>query len=164
MGINPTGLQEAGINYLTQATNHTLINKNYCVANPKAWYGFSNESWGLTASDIENGYTASSPTNDQGYIAPTAALSSFPYTPTESMTALKFFYYKLGDKLFKEYGFTDAYNLSTTWVASSTLAIDQGPIINMIENHRTGLLWNLFSSCPEVKASLRQLGFTAPYL
>lgn len=164
MGINPTGLQEAGINYFTQAKNHTLINKNYCVTNPRRWYGFSDQSWGLTASDIENGYTASSPTNDQGYIAPTAAISSFPYTPVESMAALKFFYYKLGDKLFKEYGFTDAYSLSSTWVATSTLAIDQGPIINMIENQRTGLLWNLFTSAPEVKASLLQLGFTAPYL
>lgn len=164
MGINPTGLQEAGINYFTQAKNHTLINRNYCIANPKNWYGYSTASWGLTASDIENGYTASDPNNDQGFIAPTAALSSFPYTPTESMAALKFFYYKLGDKLFKEYGFVDAFSLSSTWVATSTLAIDQGPIINMIENQRTGLLWNLFTSAPEVKASLLQLGFTAPYL
>ncbi len=164
MGINPTGLQEAGINYFTQAKNHTLINRNYCAANPRLWYGYSAQSWGLTASDIENGYTASSPTNDQGFIAPTAAISSLPYTPVESMAALKFFYYKLGDKIFKDFGFVDAFSLSSTWVATSTLAIDQGPIINMIENQRTGLLWNLFTSAPEVKASLLQLGFTAPYL
>jgi hypothetical protein len=118
----------------------------------------------LTASDIPNGYTASSPTNDVGVIAPTAALSSFPYTPTESMKALKFFYYVLGDKLWKEYGFVDAFSLKDNWFANSFLAIDQGPIIVMIENHRSGLLWNLFTSSPEIKNGMRALGFTAPYL
>jgi hypothetical protein len=87
-----------------------------------------------------------------------------PYTPAESMAALKFYYYVLGDKLWKEYGFVDAFALRETWFASSFLAIDQGPIIIMIENHRTGLLWNLFTSCPEVKNGMRALGFTAPYL
>ncbi len=164
MGINPNGLVEGGINYLTQAKNHTLINYNYCKANPKAWYGYGDSCWGLTASDIEGGYTASSPNNDRGFIAPTAALSSFPFTPTESMQALKFFYYIIGDKIFKEYGFVDAFSLSNPWFASSFLAIDQGPVISMIENYRTGLVWNLFTSCPEVKAGMPSLGFTAPYL
>lgn len=164
MGINPNGLAESGINYLTQAKNHTLINYNYCKANPNAWYGYGDSCWGLTASDIEGGYTASSPNNDRGFIAPTAALSSFPYTPTESMQALKFFYYIIGDKIFKEYGFVDAFSLSNPWFASSALAIDQGPIISMIENYRTGLVWNLFTSCPEIKTGMLSLGFTAPYL
>ncbi|MEO5945467.1 MAG: glucoamylase family protein [Chitinophagaceae bacterium] len=164
MGINPNGLTEGGINYLTQAKNHTLINYNYCKANPKGWYGYGDSCWGLTASDIEGGYTASSPNNDRGFIAPTAALSSFPYTPTESMQALKFFYYVIGDKIFKEYGFTDAFSLSNPWFASSFLAIDQGPIITMIENYRTGLVWNLFTGSPEIKTGMQTLGFTAPYL
>ena len=164
MGVNPNGLNDAYANYATQTRNHTLINYNYCKNNPKSWYGYSDSCWGLTASDILNGYTASSPTNDVGVIAPTAALSSMPYTPTESMQALKFFYYVLGDRLFKEYGFVDAFSLAQTWHAGSFLAIDQGPIIGMIENHRTGLLWNLFTSCPEVKNGMRLLGFTAPYL
>lgn len=164
MGINPNGLSEGGINYLTQAKNHTLINYNYCKANPKAWYAYGDSCWGLTASDIEGGYAASSPNNDRGFIAPTAALSSFPFTPTESMQALKFFYYIIGDKIFKEYGFVDAFSLSNPWFASSFLAIDQGPIITMIENYRTGLIWNLFTSCPEIKTGMQSLGFTAPYL
>ena len=105
-----------------------------------------------------------SPTNDVSVIAPTAALSSFPYTPAESMAALKFFYYVLGDKIWKEYGFVDAFSLHNLWFANSFLAIDQGPIIIMIENHRTKLLWNLFTSCPEVKTAMTTLGFTAPYL
>jgi hypothetical protein len=164
LGINPTGLSDAYANYWDQNKNHTLINYNYCKANPFVQYGYSDQCWGLTASDIPTGYAASSPTNDIGVIAPTAALSSFPYTPAESMKALKFFYYKLGDKLWKDYGFVDAFSLKEPWFASSFLAIDQGPIIVMIENYRTGLLWNLFTSCPEVKAGMKKLGFTAPYL
>ena len=164
MGINPNGLTDASANYPTQTRNHTLINYSYTKANPRGYYGYSDSVWGLTASDIENGYTASSPTNDVGVIAPTAALSSFPYTPNESMAALKFYYYVLGDKLWKEYGFVDAFSLHNPWFANSTLAIDQGPIIVMIENYRSQLLWNLFTSCPEVKTGMQTLGFSAPYL
>jgi hypothetical protein len=164
LGINPTGLADGYANYETQTKNHTLINRAYCIANPKAYPNYGADCWGLTASDIPNGYAASSPTNDLGVIAPTAALSSFPYTPIESMAALKFFYYKLGDKIFKEYGFTDAFKLSDPWFATSTLAIDQGPIIIMIENHRSKLLWNLFMSAPDVKTGMKNLGFTSPNL
>ncbi|MCX6317821.1 MAG: Ig-like domain-containing protein [Bacteroidetes bacterium] len=164
MGINPNGLTDAYANYATQNTNHSLINYKYCQTNPRGWYGYSDSCWGLTASDIPGGYTASSPTNDVGVLAPTAALSSMPYTPVESMKALKFLYYVLGDKLWKEYGFVDAFSLKELWYAPSFLAIDQGPIIVMIENYRSGLLWNLFTSCPEVKAGMQLLGFTAPYL
>jgi hypothetical protein len=164
LGIKPGGLNDAYANYQTQTTNHTLINYNYCRTNPANHFGYSDSVWGLTASDIPNGYTASSPTNDKGVIAPTAAVSSISYTPTESMKALKFFYYVLGDKLWGDYGFKDAFSLKEPWFADSYLAIDEGPIIAMIENYRTGLLWNLFTSCPEVKAGMLSLGFSAPYL
>jgi hypothetical protein len=164
LGINPNGLNDTYANYQTQTKNHTLINYEYCRANPKINFGYSDSCWGLTASDIKNGYTASSPTNDVSVIAPTAALSSFPYTPNESMKALKFFYYALGDKIFKQYGFVDAFSLKELWYANSFLAIDQGPIIVMIENYRSQLIWNLFTSCPEVKTGMRSLGFNAPYL
>jgi hypothetical protein len=164
MGINPKSLTDQYANYQTQTLNHTKINYEYCKANPKHYYGYSDQCWGLTASDIANGYTASSPTNDVGVIAPTAALSSFPYTPTESMKALKFFYYKLGDKLWSDYGFYDSFRLQDTWFSNSYLAIDEGPIVVMIENYRTGLLWNLFMSCPEVKTGMVSLGFQSPYL
>ena len=164
LGINPFSLTDAYANYQTQTINHTKINYEYCKANPKGWYGYSDQVWGLTASDIPAGYTASSPTNDVGVIAPTAALSSFPYTPTESMKALKFFYYKLGDKLWSDYGFKDAFNLNEPWFADSYLAIDEGPVVVMIENYRSGLLWNLFMSCPEVKTGMKSLGFQSPYL
>ena len=164
LGINPQGLTDAYANYETQNKAHTLINYNYCVANPKGYAGYSAENWGLTASDDKTGYLAHEPNNDNGTISPTAALSSFPYTPEESMKALKFFYYKLGDKTWGQYGFYDAFNLNESWFANSTLAIDQGPIIIMIENHRSSLLWNLFMSCPEVKTGMKNLGFQSPQL
>ncbi len=164
LGIDPNGLSDAYADYQIQTLNHTRINYEYCKANPKQYFGYSDSCWGLTASDIQNGYTASSPTNDVGVIAPTAAISSMPYTPTESMKALKFFYYVLGDKLWGEYGFKDAFSLNDLWFANSYLAIDQGPIVIMIENYRTKLLWNLFTGCPEVKTGMTNLGFTGPYL
>lgn len=164
LGINPNGLMDAYANYQTQNTNHTLINYNYTASNPKQYPGYSDSIWGLTASDVPNAYAASSPTNDLGVIAPTAALSSFAYRPVEAMKALKFFYYVLGDRLWGEYGFKDAFSIKDAWFANSYLAIDQGPIIIMIENYRSGLLWNLFTSSPEVKTGMKSLGFTAPYL
>lgn len=164
LGVNPIGLVDAYANYEIQTKAHTLINYNYCIANPAKNVGYGADCWGLTASDIPNGYAASSPTNDLGVIAPTAAISSLPYTPTESMAALRFFYYKLGDKLWSDYGFVDSFKLNDPWFATSTLAIDQGPIIIMIENHRSKLLWNLFMSAPEVKTGMKNLGFTSPNL
>ncbi|RYY14019.1 MAG: beta-glucosidase [Chitinophagaceae bacterium] len=161
LGINPKGLSDAYANYWDQNVAHAKINYNYCRANPKSFNGYSELCWGLTASDNNiSGYAAHSPTNDLGIISPTAAIASLPYTPTESMNALRFFYYKLGDRIWKQYGFTDAFNLSDIWFAESFLAIDQGPQIIMIENHRSGLLWNLFMSCPEVKTGLTKLGFS----
>ncbi|MDO3625529.1 glucoamylase family protein [Mucilaginibacter sp. BT774] len=164
LGINPNGLSDAYASYDVQNKAHATINYKYCVSNPNGYSGYSANCWGLTASDIQNGYTASSPTNDLGVIAPTAAISSLPYTPTQSMAALRYFYYKLGDKIWGQYGFYDAFSINDAWFANSTLAIDQGPIIDMIENYRSGLLWNLFMSCPEVKTGMKNLGFQSPNL
>ena len=94
-------------------------------------------------------------------ISPTAALSSFPYTPDYAMEALEYFYNDLGDKLWGPYGFYDAFSEQDNWYPKKYLAIDQGPIVVMIENHRSALLWDLFMSCPEVKAGLKKLGFTS---
>ncbi|MFN3848924.1 MAG: glucoamylase family protein [Spirosomataceae bacterium] len=159
LGLNPHGLKDKFGNYWQQNLAHTQINYRYCLANPKGYRGYSKNLWGLTASDSNNGYAAHSPTEDLGVISPTAAISAMPYMPKESMEALRYFYYKLGDKLWKEYGFIDAFNLTNVWFAESFLAIDQGPIICMIENHRTGLLWKNFMSAPEVAAGKTRLGF-----
>lgn len=164
LGLDPRGLKDRYADYWEQNRNHTLINREHCIRNPKKFKGYSENCWGLTASDTYNGYDAHSPTNDNGTITPTAALSAFPYTPEYSMKALKHFYYDLGDKLWSEYGFVDAFNETQNWVAQSHLAIDQGPIVAMIENYRSGLLWKLFMSCPEIQRGLKKLGFTSPQI
>ncbi|GAB2682785.1 glucoamylase family protein [Flavihumibacter cheonanensis] len=164
LGLDPRGLKDRYADYWIQNRNHTLINREHCVRNPNQFKGYGPQSWGLTASDTYNGYDAHSPTNDKGTITPTAALSAFPYTSEYSMQALRHFYEQLGDKIWSEYGFVDAFNETQNWYASSHLAIDQGPIIVMIENHRTGLLWKLFMSCPEVQKGLKKLGFQSPHL
>lgn len=166
LGLDPRGLSDEYADYWTQNVNHTLINYEYCLRNPHRYVGYGSPggAWGLTASDSPDGYSAHAPTNDLGVITPTAALSAFPYAPDRSMEALKFFYYGMGDRLWGPYGFYDAFNLTEQWIADSYLAIDQGPIIAMIENYRTGLLWDLFMSAPEVKAGLRKLGYDSPKL
>ena len=160
LGLDPRNLEDSYANYMEQNVNHSLINRAYCSDNPKDWVGYSEVSWGLTASDNHQGYSAHSPTNDLGVITPTAGISSIPYTPVESLDAIRHFYYILGDKLWGEYGFYDAFNATEGWWANSYLAIDQGPIIIMIENYRSALLWDLFMSCPEVQSGLTKLGFT----
>ena len=164
LGLNPHGLKDQYADYWEQNYNHTLINYKHCVLNPNHFAGYGENCWGLTASDTYDGYNAFSPTNDFGTITPTAAISAMPYTPEYSMKALKHFYYDLGDSLWGEYGFKDAFNETKHWTASSYLAIDQGPEIVMIENYRTGLLWKLFMSVPEVQGGLRKLGFESSYV
>ena len=163
LGLDPNGLSDRYSNYWEQNKNHTLINRAHCVANPNKFKGYGENCWGLTASDNHQGYGAHAPDNDLGVISPTAALSAFPYTPEYSMQALRHFYYDLGDKIWSDYGFVDAFNESEGWYAKSHLAIDQGPIIVMIENYRSGLLWELFMSCPEIQQGLKKLDFQSRY-
>lgn len=164
LGIDPRGLRDAYADYGAQARAHALINRAYCVRNPKAWAGYGVDCWGLTASDDPDGYVAHAPTDDTGTITPTAALGSFPFAPAEAMAALRHFHDGLGDRIWGEAGFYDAFNQSRDWVAQSRLAIDQAPIVIGLENHRSGLLWRLVSGRAEVQRGLRALGFTAPYL
>lgn len=159
LGLDPRNLSDTYANYWTQNVNHSLINWAYCVANPKKYPNYHEYCWGLTASDIPGGYQANEPTNDIGVITPSAAVSSLPYTPEQSMNAIRFFYYILGNKLWGDYGFYDAFDVHKGWWADSFIAIDQGPEICMIENYRTGLLWDLFMSSPEVQNGLNKLGF-----
>jgi hypothetical protein len=164
LGLDPRGLKDEYADYWEQNKNHTLINHAYCGDNPKKFKGYGEDCWGLTASDTYNGYDAHSPTNDWGTISPTAALAAFPYTPEYSMKALRHFYDGLGDKIWGRYGFTDAFNETQNWYADSYLAIDQGPIVAMIENYRSGLFWRLFMSCPEIHNGLKKLGFESPWI
>jgi hypothetical protein len=159
LGLDPFRLEDEFCNYGFQVKQHSLINHAYCVDNPLDYVEYSDNCWGLTASDGNLGYSAHSPTRDRGVITPTAAISSIPFTPEISLQAIRFFYYNLGDKLWGPMGFYDAFNLTENWYAKSYLAIDQGPIIIMIENYKTGLMWNLFMNAPEIKYSLEKLNF-----
>lgn len=161
LGLDPRGLSDNYANYWTQNLNHSLINRQHCVENPGNFMAYSAECWGLTASDDPDGYAVHEPTRDNGTITPTAALSSMPYTPEESMEALRHFYFILGDKLWGEYGFYDAFNPDKGWWTNSYLAIDQGTTMVMIENHRSGLLWELFMSAPETQNAMDKLGFSS---
>ena len=164
LGLDPRGLADRYADYWEQNVAHARINHAHCVRNPGGFKGYGPDCWGLTASDSPLGYDAHSPTNDLGVITPTAALASFPYTPEPSMRALRHFYHRLGDRIWRDYGFIDAFSETADWYAASHLAIDQGPIVVMIENARTGLLWRLFMSCPEIRHGLRRLGFSSPHL
>lgn len=160
LGIDPNGLTDSLNNdYHLQCKNHTLINRAYCIENPKKYKGYSEKCWGLTAGDSYKGYSAHCPDVDHGVIQPTAAISSMPYTPKESLEAMRYFYEELGDKVWSEYGFIDGFSIHHNWYAKSHLAIDQGPIVGMIENHRTGLLWKIFMNIPDIKTGLKRLSF-----
>jgi len=163
-GLDPRGLRDRYADYWDLNVRHVRINHAHCVANPNNHKGYGEACWGLTASDDPDGYGAHAPDNDNGTISPTAALASLPYAPREVMQALRFFLTRHGEKLWGRYGFVDAFCEKRNWFANTFLAIDQGPIVVMMENHRTGLLWKLFMSAPEVQTGLRRLGFTSPYL
>jgi len=160
LGINPHGLTDQYADYWQEHVNTAKIHVAYAVANPSGFKNYSNKCWGLTASDDPSGYTAHQPvSNDNGTISPTAALASMPYTPVESLRALKYFYRERGKDLFGPYGPYDAFNDELYWVKKAYIGIDQGPIVVMIENHRTGLLWNSFMVDTDVRAGLSKLGF-----
>lgn len=164
LGLNPNGLSDDYVNYWDVNVNHSKINRAYCVENPKNFKDYGVDCWGLTASYSRNndgsiGYNAHSPSNDTGVVSPTAAISSIPYIPDESLKAMRYFY-RNKDKLLGPAGFYDAFSPEYNfWVAEAYLAIDQGPQLIMIENYRSGLLWNLFMQNEDVHAGLDKLGF-----
>ncbi len=163
-GLDPRGLKDRYADYWDLNVRHVRINHAHCVANPNKYKGYSASCWGLTASDDRAGYSAHAPDNDNGTISPTAALSSLPYAPREVMQALRYFLEHHGERIWGRYGFIDAFCEQQNWYADTYLAIDQGPIILMMENYRSGLLWKLFMGIPEVQRGLRRLGFSSPHL
>ncbi len=159
LGLNPKGLHDTYGDYWKLNQNHALAQYRYCVDNPEQYKGYGKDCWGLTSSYSIRGYAGHRPGHDIGVISPTAALSSFPYTPKESADFLKFLYAPSRDSLIGTYGPYDAFSFEHHWLLPRYLAIDQGPIPVMIENHRTGFIWNLFMQAPEVKKGLIKLGF-----
>ena len=163
-GLDPRGLKDRYADYWEQNVRHVRINHAHCVANPNKQPGYSASCWGLTASDDPSGYLAHAPDNDNGTISPTAASASIPYAPRESLAAIRHFLTVHSGQLWGRYGFVDAFCDAQDWIADTFLAIDQGPIVVMIENYRSGLLWRLFMSVPEIQDGLRRLGFESPHL
>ncbi len=185
LGLDPRGLTDKYANYWDLNVAHTMINRQHCIENPHGYAGYGENSWGLTASysvpgavqyfegrtdekpakgiTDKWGYAAHHPALDLGVISPTAALSSYPYAPEEVMQVIRHFYENLGDKIWGEFGFYDAFSEEYEWYPQRYLAIDQGPVPVMIENHRTGLLWNLFMQNGDVQRGLKQLGFESPH-
>lgn len=161
MGLDPRKMADPFAGYWYQNSVHTRINRAYCIESAPAENGYGPELWGLTASDDPDGYAAHSPTNDDGTIAPTAALSSMPYAPYESLLVARHLR-SLGAKVFGPYGFVDAFNPKRGWYDDQVIAIDQGPIVVMIENYRSGLPWKLFMSAPEVQSGLGRAGIAEP--
>ena len=164
LGLNPKGLKDKYADYWKLNVNQALIHYRYALDNPKGFEGYGEDQWGFTSSYSTNGYAGHHPgDSDLGVISPTAALSSFPYTPKESMQFLKYLYME-ADSLVGEYGPYDAYSQTSNWYLPHYLAIDQGPIPVMIENYRSGLLWDLFMKNDDVQTGLKKLGFDSPYL
>ena len=165
LGLDPRGLKDRYADYWEENRNQTLINHDWCVDNPKRIKGYGPDNWGLTASYSVKGYAAHAPgKEDAGVISPTAALSSLPYTPEQSMQALHHWYRNMKTSIYGPYGFYDAFSEQDNWFPKRYLAIDQGPAVVMMENYRSGLLWKLFMSCPEVQVGLKKLDFQSPWL
>ncbi|GLU29842.1 hypothetical protein Brsp01_50750 [Brucella sp. NBRC 12950] len=158
--LDPRGLVDSNMNYEQQARAHSQINYLHCLHNPNRYTGYGQHGWGLTACDTPSGYSVNCPATDSGILAPTAALSSFPFLPAEAGQALRAFLGYKGGALFKDFGFVDAFRPDGSWEAKTHLAINQGPIIAMIENYRTGSLWSLFMDCQDVQRGLQRLGIT----
>jgi hypothetical protein len=166
LGLDPRGLKDDYADYWEENKNQTLINYQWCVDNPKKFKGYGPDNWGLTSSYSVRFYSGHAPDeeHDLGVISPTAALSSFPYTPKQSMAAMRHWWDDMKDKIWGGFGFYDAFSETENWYPKKYLAIDQGPVVVMMENYRSGLLWNLFMSCPEVQSGLKKLGFKSPWL
>jgi len=166
LGLDPRGLKDRYADYEVETRNQALVNYQWCVNNPKEFKGYGPDSWGLTSSYSIKGYGGHAPDleKDVGVIAPTAALSSFPYVPEQARAAMRHWHDQLGNKLYGPYGFYDAFSEQEDWFLPRYLAIDQGPIVVMMENYRSQMLWKLFMSCPEVQAGLKKLDFQSPWM
>jgi hypothetical protein len=161
-GIQDAYMRAKGLDYFENSRRATLANRAYVIANPHGWADYGENVWGLTASDIPTSYSARGAPpaeRDDGTITPTAVGGSFAFTPRESLAALRHMYATYRTQIWGPYGFKDAFNPSMKWFASDYLGIDQGPIVLMIENYRTGRIWHEFMQHPTIQSGLARAGF-----
>ncbi len=161
-GLCPEGLVDgSGIDYGAAVRNHALIQYNYCVENPKGWSCYGPDCWGMSAGYTSNettDYQAMRTNNDKGVVTISAALAAMPYTPEQSIAAAKHYYWDIAGQA-GPWGFWDSYS-DKEGVVKRYLANNQCIVVPMIENYRTGLLWKLFMSSPDIRTGLDKLGFT----
>jgi hypothetical protein len=168
-GVADDFMRRRGIDYFENSRRATLAQQAYCAANPSNRRGYSSLIWGLTACDGPGapGYHeymargAPPAENDDGTIAPAAAGGSIPFAPEICLPTLRHFHEEFRAPIWRPYGFCDAFNLQADWFAPDVLGIDQGPILLMIENHRTGRVWKTFMRAPEIRRGLERAGFQA---
>jgi hypothetical protein len=161
-GIQDAYMRDKELDYFENSRRATLANRAYAIANPHGWADYGENVWGLTASDIPSSYSARGAPpaeRDDGTITPTAAGGSFAFTPRESLAALRHIYAIYRTQIWGPYGFKDAFNPSQQWFASDYLGIDQGPIVLMIENSRTGRIWHIFMEHTAIQRGLARAGF-----
>jgi hypothetical protein len=159
--IQDAYMKSKGIDYFENSRRATLAQRLYCIDHPEKGYG--ENVWGITACDGPNGYRARGAPpaqDDDGTIAPTAAGSSMPFTPEESIAALRYMYDTYYNQIWTKYGFRDAFNLTLNWWDPDVIGIDEGPIVLMIENYRTQSIWNRFMQNADVQRGLQMAGFT----
>ena len=166
LALDPRGLEDNYANYWDLVKNHSQIIYRHSVLNPNKYKGYSENCWGLTASysrneDGSTGYDAHQPNNDKGVITPTAALSSIPFTPEESIKFMRYLYEETESEYIGIAGPYDAFSIHYDWKTPRYLAIDQGTIGPMIENYKSQLFWNLFMNAPEIRTGLKKLGFSS---
>ncbi|HEY4301875.1 MAG TPA: glucoamylase family protein [Candidatus Didemnitutus sp.] len=159
LGFDPRHLRDKYTNYFDNNRALALINRAYCMDNPSNYRGYGSDCWGLSAG-INNGGMPQ-PNSDNGTICCSASLGVFPYTPKESMAALKHFYRDLGPQTWGIYGFYDGFNESEDWFQQVWMGLNQAQIVVMIENQRTGLAWKNFMANPEIRPALAAIGFAA---
>jgi len=175
-GLADKYMKGKGIDYFENSRRATYIQRQYATDNPKGWTGYDSLCWGVTASDgppdkynFEDkkflGYAGRGTSGpeynyfDDGTIAPYASLSSLPFAPEIVLPTIKSINKKYGKKLWGKYGYYDAFNPTAKWFDNDFLGIDEGPLLIMVENFRTGLVWNYVMKDPIIQKGLNKLGF-----
>ncbi|MDD4878829.1 MAG: glucoamylase family protein [Candidatus Omnitrophica bacterium] len=158
------GKEDNFMDYFQNSVQATLANRQWCIDNMSRGKTYGPDCWGLTACDGPDGYKAYGAPNGEndGTVSPTAAISSIIFTPDLSIKAARYMYANHRDKIWGKYGFVDAFNWDRNWVSSKYIGIDQGPIVLMIENYRTGMVWKYFMQNKNVKKAMKLCNFTKP--
>ncbi|MHC1706420.1 MAG: glucoamylase family protein [Bacteroidales bacterium] len=189
-GIKDNFMKQRGIDYFENSRRATMAQRNYCISNPSRFRDYSSDTWGLTtcegprsgkrpwrvSEELFKGHTtrgvASDLIVDDGTIAPAGAGGSIPFLPEECLSALENMYKKYGSSLYGEFGFRNAFNPTFRsgnehtegWFSKNNYGVDEGLILLMLENYKTGLIWNIMKKNPYIIEGLINAGFRGGWL